>query len=43
METINKAINKIKDGYLYAVDGIASHPHVAFWVGSVAIVVLAVL
>lgn len=38
MDKINSALNFIKDGYLYVIDGIAGHPHITFWAGLVAIV-----
>lgn len=28
-----RAINTVKDGYLYAINGIASNPHKTFWIG----------
>ena len=38
MAFINKAINAVKDAYLYVINGIANHPHITFAVGIVVIV-----
>lgn len=38
MDFINKAVNVIKDSYLYVIDGIANNPNTTFWVGSSLIV-----
>lgn len=42
MQAISSVINKLKDGYLKAVNWIATHPHIALWSGG-AVAVLAVV
>ena len=31
MDYLAKAVNAVKDGYLYVIEGIAGHPHIACW------------
>lgn len=38
MDFINKAVNVIKDAYLYVINGIADHPHITAWSGLALIV-----
>lgn len=42
MDYLAKAVNAVKDGYLYVIEGIAGHPHIAFW-SAVALIVLALV
>ena len=30
---MEKAMNWVKDAYVFCVDGIAAHPHMTFWAG----------
>lgn len=40
MTYLSRAINAVKDGYLYVIEGIAGSPQIAFWV-AVGLIVLA--
>lgn len=40
MTYLSRAINAVKDGYLYVINGIAGSPQITFWVG-VGLIVLA--
>ena len=31
MDYLAKAVNAVKDGYLYVIEGIAGHPQTTFW------------
>lgn len=42
MDYINRAVNAVKDGYLFVIEGIASHPHLTAWVGA-GLIVLALV
>lgn len=42
MDYLNRAVNAVKDGYLYVIDGIAAHPHTTLYVG-VGLIVLALV
>jgi hypothetical protein len=39
---MSKAINAIKDGYIYVIDGIDAHPHITLWSG-LGLIVLALV
>ena len=40
MNYLSRAINAAKDGYLYVIEGVVSHPHITVWV-AVGLIVLA--
>lgn len=42
MDYLNRAVNAVKDGYLYVITGIADHPHITAWVGA-GLIVLALV
>ena len=31
MDYLNRAVNAVKDGYLYVIEGIAKNPQTTFW------------
>lgn len=33
MDYLNRAVNAVKDGYLYVIEGIAKNPQTTFWTG----------
>lgn len=33
MDYLNRAVNAVKDGYLYVIEGIAKNPQTTFWAG----------
>ena len=33
MNYLAKAVNAVKDGYLFVIEGIAKNPQTTFWVG----------
>jgi hypothetical protein len=43
MQAISSVINKVKDGYIAAINWMGGHLHITFWSAVGAIVVLAVL
>lgn len=42
MESLNKAVNAAKDGYLFVINGIAANPNTTLWVG-VGLIALALV
>lgn len=38
MQFISGAVNKVKDGYLFAIDWIEGHPHLTLWAGVVVMI-----
>lgn len=42
MNYLAKAVNAVKDGYLYVIEGIAKNPQTTFWVGGLLFLLAAV-
>lgn len=42
MDYLSRAVNAVKDGYLYVIEGVVGHPHITVWSG-VGLIVLALV
>lgn len=40
MDYLNRAVNAVKDSYLFVIEGIAAHPHITCW-SAIALIGLA--
>lgn len=43
METMNKAVNAVKDGYLWVVQWVDDHPHKVVWLWPASLILALVL